>query len=267
MVSLVLLVETTFDEWLEHSTLLVDAVKERADMAALDGSVSSELRRLRGGHHNFTFAVTDGLQATSEVASALTRPPSCNWLRWVPPGSKGTGVHNRDRWGSPAERPRSAWGPGPGRSRGGSRCSGHLVAGSGGPVSQKSATNRAGSGTSRRCAQRPRRPDRPAMVTCRPGSVSVAGQRRADGADRKRPGGEAWGHSLGCRAAASREGGHSQRTTKAGRTHSLPLLTYSRPGGLRQAPGRAAESAAGPRTNEDMGAGRGCVVVDLWGTR
>ena len=105
------------------------------------------------------------------------------------------------------------------------------------------------------------------MVTWRPGSVSVAGQRRADGADRKRPGGEAWGHSLGCRAAASREGGHSQRTTKAGRTHSLPLLTYSRPGGLRQAPGRAAESAAGPRTNEDMGAGRGCVVVDLWGTR
>jgi hypothetical protein len=88
MVSLVLLVETTFDEWLEHPTLLVDAVKERADMAALDGGVSSELRRLRDGGHNLTFAVTDGLQATSEVASALIRAPPCNWLRWVPPGSK-----------------------------------------------------------------------------------------------------------------------------------------------------------------------------------
>ena len=80
MVSLVLLVETTFDEWLEHPTLLVDAVKERADMAALDGGVSSELRRLRDGGHNLTFAVTDGLQAISEVASALTWPPWCNWL-------------------------------------------------------------------------------------------------------------------------------------------------------------------------------------------
>jgi hypothetical protein len=38
----------------------------------------------------------------------------------------------------------------------------------------------------------------------------------------------------------------SQRTTKAKarRSHSLPLLTYSAPGGLRQDPGRAAESAA-----------------------
>jgi hypothetical protein len=59
----------------------------------------------------------------------------------------------------------------------------------------------------------------------------------------------------------------SQRTTKARRSHSLPLSTYSRPGGLRQAPGRAAESAAGPRTDEDMGARRAGVVVDLWGTR
>ena len=61
----------------------------------------------------------------------------------------------------------------------------------------------------------------------------------------------------------------SQRTTKAKarRSHSLPLLTYSRLGGLRQDPGRAAESAAGPRTDEDMGARRACVVVDLWGTR
>ena len=59
---------------------------------------------------------------------------------------------------------------------------------------------------------------------------------------------------------------NSQRTTKARRSHSLPLLTYSRLGGLRQDPGRAAESAAGPRTDEDMGARRAC-VVDLWGTR
>jgi hypothetical protein len=62
---------------------------------------------------------------------------------------------------------------------------------------------------------------------------------------------------------------NSQRTTKAKarRSHSLPLLTYSRLGGLRQDPGRAAESSAGPRTDEDMGARRACVVVDLWGTR
>src|SRR6266576_1065158 len=67
----------------------------------------------------------------------------------------------------------------------------------------------------------------------------------------------------------SQEGCQSQRTTKAKarRSHSLPLLTYSRLGGLRQDPGRAAESAAGPRTDEDMGARRACVVVDLWETR
>ena len=55
----------------------------------------------------------------------------------------------------------------------------------------------------------------------------------------------------------------SQRTTKAmaRRSHSLPFLTYSAPGGLRQDPGRAAESAAGPRTDEDMGPRRACVVV------
>jgi hypothetical protein len=41
---------------------------------------------------------------------------------------------------------------------------------------------------------------------------------------------------------------------KARRSHSLPLLTYSALGGLRQDPGRAAESSAGPRTDEDMGA-------------
>jgi hypothetical protein len=61
----------------------------------------------------------------------------------------------------------------------------------------------------------------------------------------------------------------SQRTTKAKarRSHSLPFLTYSGLGGLRQDPGRAAESSAGPRTDEDMGARRACVVVDGRGTR
>jgi hypothetical protein len=55
-----------------------------------------------------------------------------------------------------------------------------------------------------------------------------------------------------------------QRTTKAkvGRSHSLPLLAYSRLGGLRQDPGRSAESAAGPRTDEDMGPRRACVSTD-----
>ena len=61
---------------------------------------------------------------------------------------------------------------------------------------------------------------------------------------------------------------HSGRPKgKARRSHSLPLLTYSRLGGLPQDPGRAAESSAGPRTDEDMGARRACVVVDVWGTR
>jgi hypothetical protein len=54
---------------------------------------------------------------------------------------------------------------------------------------------------------------------------------------------------------------------KARRSHSLPLLTYSALGGLPQDPGRAAESSAGPRTDEDMGARRACVVVDVRGTR
>jgi hypothetical protein len=58
---------------------------------------------------------------------------------------------------------------------------------------------------------------------------------------------------------ASREGVSPQRTTQKARqgdlrSHSLPLLTYSALGGLRQDPGRAAESSAGPRTDEDMGA-------------
>ena len=63
----------------------------------------------------------------------------------------------------------------------------------------------------------------------------------------------------------------SQRTTKARRSHSLPLLTYSAPGGLRQDPGRAAESSAGPRTDEDIGprrvllsTGRGDAVTNRW---
>ncbi len=76
---------------------------------------------------------------------------------------------------------------------------------------------------------------------------------------------------------------------KAKRSDSLPLLTYSALGGLRQDPGRAAESSAGPRTvahrgacgktrvvpqnrrprpqPAEMGARRACVVVDVWGTR
>jgi len=46
---------------------------------------------------------------------------------------------------------------------------------------------------------------------------------------------------------------NSQRTTKARRSHPLPLLTYSRLGGLRQDPGRAAESAVGPRRTKTWG--------------
>jgi hypothetical protein len=63
--------------------------------------------------------------------------------------------------------------------------------------------------------------------------------------------------------------GRPKRQGKArqGRPHSLPLLTYHAPGGLRQDPGRAAESSAGPRTDEDLGARRACVVVDGRGTR
>jgi len=57
---------------------------------------------------------------------------------------------------------------------------------------------------------------------------------------------------------------HSGRPKgKARRSNSLPLLTYSRLGGLPQDPGRAAESSAGPRTDEDMGARRACVAIDV----
>jgi hypothetical protein len=47
----------------------------------------------------------------------------------------------------------------------------------------------------------------------------------------------------------------SQRMTKAKarRSHSLPLLTYSRQGGLRQDPGRAAESAADQERTKTWG--------------
>ena len=45
----------------------------------------------------------------------------------------------------------------------------------------------------------------------------------------------------------------------------MPVLTYSGLGGLPQDPSRAAESSAGPRTDEDVGARRACVVIDLWG--
>ena len=47
---------------------------------------------------------------------------------------------------------------------------------------------------------------------------------------------------------------HPQRTTKGKEsTHSLPLSTYSAPGGLRQDPGRAAESPAEARTCGNQG--------------
>jgi hypothetical protein len=46
---------------------------------------------------------------------------------------------------------------------------------------------------------------------------------------------------------------NSQRTTKARRSLSLPLLTYSRLGALRQDPGRAAELAAGPKRAKTWG--------------
>ena len=60
---------------------------------------------------------------------------------------------------------------------------------------------------------------------------------------------------------ASREGGQSAADDpkgKAKRPHSLPLLTYSAPGGLRQDPGRVAQSPAEART---------CGVRELRSTR
>ena len=44
MVSLIPLIETIFDESMEHPTLLVDAVKERADMASGNREILGELR-------------------------------------------------------------------------------------------------------------------------------------------------------------------------------------------------------------------------------
>jgi hypothetical protein len=57
MVSPIPLVETIRDEWLEHPTLLVDAVEESADMASPDRGIPGELRRLNGGRHDLTFAL------------------------------------------------------------------------------------------------------------------------------------------------------------------------------------------------------------------
>ena len=46
----------------------------------------------------------------------------------------------------------------------------------------------------------------------------------------------------------------------------MPLLTYTALVGLRQDPGRAAESSAGPGTDDEWGFGMP-VFVHLWGTR
>jgi hypothetical protein len=57
---------------------------------------------------------------------------------------------------------------------------------------------------------------------------------------------------------------HLQRTTKGRKiTHSLPLSTYSAPGGLRQDPGRAAELSAKARTCGNDRFASACVVVDV----
>jgi hypothetical protein len=60
---------------------------------------------------------------------------------------------------------------------------------------------------------------------------------------------------------------HSGTIRGKGSSHSLPLLTYSAPGGLRQGPGRAAESSAGARNLRKWGSRRACVVVDVWHRR
>jgi hypothetical protein len=59
---------------------------------------------------------------------------------------------------------------------------------------------------------------------------------------------------------------NSQRTTKARRSLSLPLLTYSRLGALRQDPGRAAELAAGPKRAKTWGHDV-CVLLSTYGGR
>lgn len=45
----------------------------------------------------------------------------------------------------------------------------------------------------------------------------------------------------------------------------MPLLTYSGLGDLPQDPGRAAESSAGPRTDEDMGHDVRVLLSTYWG--
>jgi len=66
---------------------------------------------------------------------------------------------------------------------------------------------------------------------------------------------------------ASREGGQSAADDpkgKAKRPHSLPLLTYSAPGGLRQDPGRVAQSPAEARTCGNRELRSTCALVDVW---
>ena len=67
---------------------------------------------------------------------------------------------------------------------------------------------------------------------------------------------------LTCDRAGPRPSPKFSNHGKARRSHSSPLSTYSAPGGLRQDPGQAAESAAGPGADEGMGPRRACVVVD-----
>ena len=49
-------------------------------------------------------------------------------------------------------------------------------------------------------------------------------------------------------------------------THFSPLPSYSAQGGLRQAPGRAAESPAEVKTY-GVGVANACVVVGVWAAR
>ena len=69
------------------------------------------------------------------------------------------------------------------------------------------------------------------------------------------------------RAAASRGGCSSTadgQRKKQGVTRSLPLLIYSAPGGLRQDPGRVAQSPAEARTCGNRDSRSTCAVVDVW---
>ncbi len=85
--------------------------------------------------------------------------------------------------------------------------------------------------------------------------------RRGRGHRRRRVPGRCGGRGGPAPAGGTRHGSRRskdlslRRTTKAKArgSHSLPLLTYSAQGGLRQDPGLAAESAAGHSTDEEMG--------------